>query len=184
MKILCTNKNSELLSNDLIEDYPASTYRIIVGQQYLVYALTQLAGFPGYFICEKYSDRYPLWYPSIFFEIVYPKLSRYWIPSIKDDRKTQKRLFLGFPEWANDDYFYDGLVDGDGYESKTFNAYRQLMDLEFSDNSIKEKAEIGDENWLICPTCIDAWESVVNLDAMVVCPKCKKTYHNPRYTSL
>lgn len=39
------------------------------------------------------------------------------------------------------------------------------MDLEFSDPSITEVAEIGDKDGLICPKCIDAWKWDDNRDA-------------------
>ncbi len=57
---------------------------------------------------------------------------------------------------------------------------KKQMDLEFPDTSIKDKASLVDSNWLMCPICIDAWESRSIL-AMVECPKCKTIMHNPRY---
>jgi uncharacterized CHY-type Zn-finger protein len=54
------------------------------------------------------------------------------------------------------------------------------MNLEFPDPSIVESAQIGDDEWLICPKCIDAWKSTTR-DALVICPNCKKMFINPRY---
>jgi hypothetical protein len=41
-------------------------------------------------------------------------------------------------------------------------------------------AKIGDEKWLICPDCLDAWECI-SQDPMIICPYCDKMLHNPRY---
>jgi hypothetical protein len=50
--------------------------------------------------------------------------------------------------------------------------------LKISDPNILETAIEASPNWLICPKCNDAWESV-SLNAMVICPKCECTFHNP-----
>ena len=52
--------------------------------------------------------------------------------------------------------------------------------LEISENDISQSALILDKNWLMCPNCIDAWEST-SLNAVVICPKCSMTFHNPRH---
>lgn len=51
--------------------------------------------------------------------------------------------------------------------------------LKISDPYIKESAIVGDDVWLICSKCIDAWEDNSS-SAMVICPKCKYAFHNPR----
>lgn len=43
-------------------------------------------------------------------------------------------------------------------------------------------AVILDQDWLMCPDCIDAWESSIQ-KATVICPKCSHSFHNPRYTN-
>lgn len=58
---------------------------------------------------------------------------------------------------------------------------KELIDLEFPDPSIKELAQVGDSEWLICPNCIDAWLWPNDKDALVRCPKCEKVFNNPRY---
>ncbi|MBA3814960.1 MAG: hypothetical protein H0X29_00250 [Parachlamydiaceae bacterium] len=42
-----------------------------------------------------------------------------------------------------------------------------MMDQEFPNNSIKQITQIGDENWLMCPSCIDAWEDSDSIKTMV-----------------
>lgn len=88
---------------------------------------------------------------------------------------------MGFPEWASENSFYDNLTNWEPREEDIFSAYKEIMDLEFPDRQILEKAMIGDEKWLICHLCMDAWEQSSCSDGMVRCPKCKNIMHNPRY---
>lgn len=48
-----------------------------------------------------------------------------------------------------------------------------------SDPMIEEAAIVVENNWLICPKCLDAWISD-SLTPMVICPKCEHALHNPR----
>jgi hypothetical protein len=52
------------------------------------------------------------------------------------------------------------------------------MDLEFPDPEVNLKAEKLEDNWLMCPICIDAWQTDSKA-GMVMCPKCKNVMHNP-----
>lgn len=42
------------------------------------------------------------------------------------------------------------------------------------------EATILDNKWLMCPNCIDAWESN-SKKQIVICPKCETTFRNPRF---
>ena len=46
--------------------------------------------------------------------------------------------------------------------------------------SIKEKAEALGENWLLCPLCVDAWQTD-STNAMIRCPQCMEIIHNPKW---
>lgn len=72
-------------------------------------------------------------------------------------------------------------MDGEEKEEEIFKKYRAVMDLEFPNRSVTNKAQIGDDHWLICPVCIDAWEDIDAKQAMVICPKCHEIFQNPRY---
>lgn len=52
--------------------------------------------------------------------------------------------------------------------------------LEISENDITENAMILDDAWLMCPDCMDAWESS-DKKATVICPKCCHSFYNPRF---
>jgi hypothetical protein len=90
---------------------------------------------------------------------------------------------ITFPEFAKDDDFYDDLIDGNGGDPNEiiFRKYKELMDMEFPDVSISVSAQLGDEEWLMCPLCIDAWQSKNFQDALVRCPFCETIFNNPRY---
>jgi hypothetical protein len=48
----------------------------------------------------------------------------------------------------------------------------------FFDATVSKKAKIIDNDWLMCPDCIDGWETN-SIEPMVICPKCNKAFHNP-----
>ncbi len=162
---------------------------LIIGKQYVVYALSEFYKNIWYCIYDEYCTSYPMWTPSQFFELTDNHLSRHWVFSLKKDSSTTDvaqedlRLFFGFPEWATELGFYDRLTDGEEKEVALFKTYKELMDLEFPDSAISDRAQIGDSEWLICPDCLDAWNSPGDKDGMAICPKCKKMMHNPRYTA-
>ena len=149
-----------------------------IGNIYTVFAISNFSGYTSYCIDEELSQ--PMWYPHILFEIIDPRISRYWIYKLKANLSNKAFPFFGFSEWVQDPNFYTNLVDGDVEEMKIFEKYKKKMELEFPNSSIQDKANIGDEQWLMCPYCIDAWEDPDKTMALVVCPKCLKTMQNPR----
>lgn len=174
MKVKClSNKKTSNYTQD-------SEYEFLdIGKEYTVYGMIIINCEVWYYICERKHNRFPLPRPSNLFEIIDNRLSRYWIYGIVEGFK--KYPVWMFPEWINETYFEDSLTDGEEREVAIFNFYKELMDLEFPDSSITETAQIGDNEWLICPTCIDAWQSSNTEDALVKCPKCQKIFNNPRY---
>lgn len=187
MKIKCIyNKFSDVPA----EFFPAdinyknnSDFYLDIGKEYTVYGMTIRDGLIWYYVCDRCFTYYPRWKPSSFFNVMDSRLSRYWIYSFKKfDNYAQAYPIITFPEWANEHPdFYDRLTDKDEYEVTIFKSYKELMDLEFPDYSISDIAQIGDDKWLICPMCIDGWQSCNNRDALVKCPKCLRVLNNPRY---
>lgn len=157
--------------------------RINLEKTHIVYGITVNYQKPWYYICDKVNKNYPRWYPGNLFEVTDPRLSKYWVYSYKRlSNFTDADPIITFPEWANNHPdFYDKLSDDEDEELEIFTKYKKLMDVEFPDPSIIISAEIIDDNWLFCPLCIDGWESSDNLDALVICPKCKNILNNPRY---
>jgi len=182
MKIRCLTNSGKKIRPEILANYtsPNSPIPLVVGKEYIVYALSEYYESIWYCICDESYTYHPMWIPEHFFELSDNRLSHYWIFSFKEDLK-KNRFFFGFHEWANQLDFYDNLVDGEKREVQIFKTYKELMDLEFSDSSISEIAQIGDDEWLICPACLDAWQYKDDKDALVRCPKCLKVLNNPRY---
>jgi len=187
MKIKCIYNKWPDVPKDIfpINDFSnkESDFYIEIDAEYTVYGMTVRNGCIWYYTRDKAFTYFPRWKPSYFFEVVDPRLSRYWIYSCKKFKNySQAHPIITFPQWAdNHPDFYDMLSDGEEKEVMIFKTYKELMDLEFPDSSISEIAQIGDDEWLICPTCLDAWQYNDDKDALVRCPKCLKVLNNPRY---
>lgn len=192
MKTKCIHKSYEGISQELFPSGYLSErirnfdFHLDVGGCYVVYGITLRDSLFWYYIFDKTSVYYPIWKPSILFEVTDPRLSRYWIYTFNKLRDyPSAHPIISFPEWANNHPdFYDKLSDGSEKEVKIFQAYKNQMDLEFPDDSIKEVAQIGDENWLLCPICNNAWEHTEAINGMVNCSECRSVLHNPRYKKI
>lgn len=149
---------------------------IKLDKEYLVYAMCLENNIFWYCICNENYTYYPIWYSYKLFEVIDNRLSRFWV--FKNDDNF---FIFTFPDWAKDRYFNDKLTDGIKEQVEIFYKYKNLMDLEFTNHEINEVALIGDDEWLICPKCYDAWESKNKLDALLQCPNCKEILNNPRY---
>ncbi len=147
--------------------------------EHVVYGISVIKGKVYYYLCNGVYTDYPSTYSSELFRVVDSRLSRFWISTV--DNGSNITLELMFMEWINDPMFATNLVDGEDREVKIFQAYKVAMDLEFPDSSITGIAKIGDDEWLICPFCIDAWKNQNKIDALIVCPKCLNKFNNPRY---
>lgn len=187
MKVKCNylkiNNVNEKSASYLINSNAEDDYFLTVGDEYTVYGITIRDNYPWYYLCDRSHTDYPQWKPPFFFKVVDPRLSRYWIYSFNklEDYVDFEPIFT-FPEWANNHpNFYDKLSDGDDAEAEIFQYYKELMDLEFPHSLIKDNAQIVDNEWLLCSSCIDAWQNKNEEDALVRCPKCKKLLNNPRY---
>jgi len=182
MKIKCITNLAKNIPPEILTNYtsPTSSIPLILDKQYIVYALSEYYQNTWYCICDESYTYHPMWIPQQFFQLVDNRISRYWVFSFKEDL-DKNRFFFGFPEWAIQLDFYDNLTDGEQQEVQIFKSYKELMDLEFPDSSIPETAQTGDNEWLICPTCLDAWQYNDDRDALVKCPKCLKILNNPRY---
>ncbi|MGE5196217.1 MAG: hypothetical protein ACM3JI_02680 [Anaerolineae bacterium] len=100
-----------------------------------------------------------------------------------------------FQTWLNLESIYAGMLIRKSKElenkevdiiNKSIEKLNELVDIHLSnytktpDLSVSQRATLLNNDWLLCPNCIDAWETASN-DAMVICPKCNNAFHNPRY---
>src|SRR4029078_11674893 len=184
MKIKCFSNKKEVVqegnSSKKLNNRQNSIYDSLdVGMEYHVYGMINNHGKIFYYICDKMHNHFPIAKPAYLFEILDNRLSRYWIFGIIEG--FEKYPVWIFPEWINEPYFQDNLTDGEDREVQIFIAYKERMDFEFPDASISQVAQIGDNEWLICPACFDAWLCGNAKDALVRCPSCQNIFNNPRY---
>jgi hypothetical protein len=90
--------------------------------------MTIFLGYPWYYICDENFTYYPVWKPSMF-EISDGTLPSCWRVGFHSLGSDQDKMFLiAFPEWVNDQYFYDKLTDGETKEVQIFLSYRKLFE--------------------------------------------------------
>jgi hypothetical protein len=186
MKVKCLYNTGKNLSSKFLDDgwSKRSEIELDENKEYQVYGICFFEkNICMYLLPDKYGK--PFWYPDEFFEIIDNKLSSLWY--FKKYKKNPKIysdwIVWGYYEIVNDIDHSDNLMERESKDMQIFYKRKKEMDLEFPDDSIKEKATIVDYNWLMCPICIDAWENT-SIFGMVECPKCKTIMHNPRYKKL
>ncbi|KKM14269.1 hypothetical protein LCGC14_1707820 [marine sediment metagenome] len=186
MRIRCIHHSTEKFFKKKSEYEFFETYEtdLIIGKEYNVYGLIYYNDIYKYLIFDENNT--PFWYLNKLFEIIDNKISKFWYLDFLKEESLISAMW-GYYELVNIENHNDDLMkeNKDNLEEKEkaaldiFYQRKKEMDLEFPDDSIKEKASIVDNNWLMCPTCVDAWESN-SIFAMIECPKCKKVMHNPR----
>ena len=175
MKVKCISGE-----NSFLNEKRESTYEFLeIGAIYTVYGMIINHGVLCYYICDRARDLFPIARPMHFFEIIDNRLSRFWVFGIIEAFENYPVWM--FSEWINEPYFQDNITDYEEREVAIFKSYKESMDLEFSDPSIQETAQIGDDKWLICPMCLDTWQSVNYDGALVRCSNCQAILNNPRH---
>jgi hypothetical protein len=185
MKVKCIYNSTKSF---FVKKFPYESYEnyekyLVIDKEYLVYGILYYKEEFCYLIFNEQG--YPFWYLSKVFLVVDRKISKYWYVDFSED---QEIVFWGYFELVNHPYHnndlmkenIDNLIEKEEEALEIFYKRKKEMDLEFADNSIEEKATIIKDKWLMCPKCIDAWESNSTF-GMVECPKCKTIMHNPRY---
>lgn len=185
LKVICRKNKKEQINEDIVKKHEKilNFKHLLIEKVYDVYAMVQNHQDCWYCIFDNPKQSYPIYYHSAFFEIEDHSLSRYWVVDVRQTADGGATL-LGIPNWCFENGFYSKLVDGETKAVSTFNQYKELMDMEFPDPLISDRAEIIDDEWLMCPRCIDAWKSTNNLDGMLKCSMKGHHLHNPRYKRL
>ena len=137
MKVRCkTNKIDNSFTQDTatrLERYISisdSELDIEIGKEYTVYGIEFWDNCPWIYICADSYDEYPKPFALDFFEVTEQKLSSYWVLNSKDTYNKKVKTQLVFCEWADDDSFYEKLIDEDEACVITFEKYRKAMDVE------------------------------------------------------
>lgn len=188
MKVKCITNLAKDLPQRLIDlkEYKNDTvFSVKINKVYIVYAVYIHCNQIMFGICNENYYYSPRLMPGDLFSVADGTLSKYWIYSKCAEEYIEGSLaIIAYPEWANNPFHFRDMVENETEEEKEqvaiFQKYKQLMDLEFPDPQIKEKASPLEGGWLMCPHCIDAWQPF-SKDGMVICPNCKNIMHNPFY---
>lgn len=145
MKVKCILNTAKELPETVLDREPYGTFKkeknfsgITIGRVYTVYGFTIRKDLVWYYICDdNYNERdslpYPLWYPSLLFEIIDRRLSKYWEFDAQPGERCESLsgVIVAFPEWVNDPFYYDRLTDGFESEVALFSKYKKLIDAEY-----------------------------------------------------
>ncbi|MCQ9635296.1 hypothetical protein MP477_10055 [Chryseobacterium sp. WG23] len=161
---------------------PFSDFPLIQGKNYTVYAIEYTDERKiNFFLLDEGGNIYPSNYPSEFFEISDPRMSKYW------ERTNDNQLYpiqnpiypniITFKEWKINKYFEEDMFKGINGANDIFQSYKKLIDNEYPDESL-DSAIIMEENWILCPICNNAFENL-SREGIISCANCKARLNNP-----
>lgn len=132
MKIRCIANTGKSLPESYLDPALYRTqetqFQLIVGKEYIVYALDSWQGDLWYYICDERYTYYPIHHPAPLFELVDPRLSKYWQFQI-----ASNGLFtFAFEQWFSIPFYYDKLTEQDSEAILIFEKIKELMDAEAS----------------------------------------------------
>lgn len=137
MKVKCiTNRIDERFTLDTaarLKRYISvgdSELDIEIGKEYIVYGIELWDNYPWVYICSESYDEYPKPFALDFFEITERKISSHWVLKSQHTYNNKIKTQLVFCEWADDDSFYEKLVNEDERCIEAFESYRKIMNAE------------------------------------------------------
>ncbi|HEX9643642.1 MAG TPA: hypothetical protein VGC11_06565 [Acidimicrobiia bacterium] len=100
---------------------PESMFPLTIGRIYVVYGITTFRGHVRYYVLDDDQLPYPVWRLAPLFDLLDGRLPSSWrFGYFRLDSADVGVPIITFPEWANDHYFYERLVDGDPDAVATF----------------------------------------------------------------
>lgn len=121
MRVQCIANDVDKLSDVAVRKRLAESIHLdggdsdlVVGNTYAVFAIAQWrdGGIRVYLHTVEESE-YPYPYPLEMFSVIDPALPTNWCVSFEQRSFGVAIKRISFPEWANDDHFYEMLLDGD-----------------------------------------------------------------------
>lgn len=133
MRVRCTANTGGALPlpclNDAIGISASSNFSVTVGRDYAVYAITVFKGNTWYYVLNDDGHQYPVWQLAQLFDVVDPTIPESWeYGFVQPDNAEPGFPLISFPEWAQDHYFYERLVDGDQATADIFARRRREID--------------------------------------------------------
>jgi hypothetical protein len=133
VKVRCVSKSAKDLPKEIAlnriwgGDTTDRSFPLVVGKEYTVHGVTTTLGHVWYYVCDENFVYYPVWNPSSLFEISDSSLPQFWCIGFHTVQ-AHRVFILSFPEWVNDEYFYDKLTDGNPTEVQIFNRYKKILE--------------------------------------------------------
>lgn len=89
------------------------TFPLTIGATYPVVAIVVNQGIPWYYIHDDDNLSWPIWYPASLFEVFDGTFPESWVYDYVTISRDVQFPIISFPEWANDRFFYERLVEGE-----------------------------------------------------------------------
>lgn len=180
MLIECVENRTFLIANWSKSATPVEEL-LKIGNIYNVYGLYFNKEI-SYEILLNEFDNHTIELPAHMFKVLDNRLSSFfalglserWSNLGNEKKNIQKIPFISFPEWANDESFFDNLVDGNKETEHIFNMYKETLYLEYRHPSITKLAIYLQDNWVQCPICTNYWELEYPAFEMCRCTKCNE----------
>ena len=130
MKVCCLANTGEFLPENYLDSSLYRTketeFKLIVGKEHTVYALYIGKNNVWDYICDERYTYFPIKNYAPLFQIIDPRLSRYWRMEL-----TENSLFtLAFEHWFYIPNYYEKLTEQDEQAVLIFEKYKELMDAE------------------------------------------------------
>ena len=116
----------------------------------------------------------PSWVSVGEFTFLDDRVSRHWVLGSQMYWKSSgapRSRILSFPQMANDDYFYESLIEGNPEVRSIWNEMKSKMDIEFALPEVNLNGTIIEGRWVQCSVCCDVSE-VDTQDEVFICPNC------------
>lgn len=157
----------------------SSNEAVPLGALSVVYAMHIGGDFPSLFL----GPAWPYIYPLGDFEIVDPRLSRYWVFTTRESALTPAgatmEFVFGYADYVCDREHALALVEHQRDAVATFESARERMDLEHALPTVQQQAQELGDGWILCGACCDAWQIENSIDEMARCPACQTVQRLP-----
>ncbi len=101
---------------------------LVIGHIYFVVAIAQWDdGGVRIYLHTIEENNYPYPYPLEMFDVIEPSLPTNWCLSFEQQPLGLVITRISFPEWANDEHFYERLVDGDKAAIAIYKNHKESM---------------------------------------------------------
>jgi hypothetical protein len=149
MRVKCITNDIDKLNNEAVRKrlsysihLEGGDSNLIVNEIYTVFALTWWRdGGVRVYLNTYEKGSYPFPYPLELFEVIDPSLPANWCVSFKKQPIGEVINCISFPEWANNDDFYQDLTEGDASLIAIYK--RWVKELESQINGAKINVDIN-----------------------------------------